>query len=94
VSDASAMVEVDVDVAALAAALARALAAELALASQRTALRPEEAAASLGISRDSFDLHVAPRLRWLRLGRIRVVPIRELEAFLQKEAARELGGQR
>jgi hypothetical protein len=77
-----------------AAPLAVALARELVLATQRMALRPEEAAAALGISRDTFDLRVGPRLRWLRLGRIKVVPVTELQKYLDREAAVDLGARR
>jgi excisionase family DNA binding protein len=53
----------------------------------RLALRPDEAAASLGVSRDFFDEHVAPQLRTVRHGRLRMVPVRELERWLEREAA-------
>lgn len=54
----------------------------------RLALLPDEAAAALGVSRDYFDEHVMPELRVVRRGRKRLVPVRELERWLDVEAAR------
>ena len=56
----------------------------------RLALRREEAAASLGMSVDSFERFVQPELRLVRKGRLRLVPIRELERWLEQNAARTL----
>jgi excisionase family DNA binding protein len=56
----------------------------------RLALSPGEAAAALGVSRDYFDEHVMPELRVVRRGRKRLVPMRELERWLDIEAARAL----
>jgi hypothetical protein len=53
----------------------------------RLALSPDEAAASLGVSRDYLDEHIAPELRWVRRGRRKFVAIRELEAWLERSAA-------
>jgi len=58
----------------------------------RLALGREEAAASLGMSLDSFERHVQPSLRLVRLGRMRLVPIGELERWLGENAERTLGG--
>ena len=55
---------------------------------QRLALSPAEAAASLGVSRDYFDDHVLPDLRAVRRGRRVLIPTRELERWLEREAAR------
>ena len=52
----------------------------------RLALSPEEAAATLGVSRDYFDTHIAPELRIVRRGRRKLVPVRELDAWLEREA--------
>ena len=65
--------------------LARALAAGAA-SPPRIALRVEEAAAALGLSRDAFDEHVRPELRLIRRGRLVLVPVRELEAWVEREA--------
>ena len=56
----------------------------------RLALSPDEAATALGISRDFFDKHVMPELRVVRRGRRRLVPVRELERWLDQEGARLL----
>jgi hypothetical protein len=53
----------------------------------RLALRPEEAAASIGISRDAFDQHVLPELKVVRRGRLRLIAVRELERWLDRSAA-------
>jgi hypothetical protein len=50
----------------------------------RLALTPDEAARSIGTSRDYFDDHVKPELR---RGRKVLVPVRELEAWLARSAA-------
>lgn len=56
----------------------------------RLALTREEAAASVGMSLDSFERHVQPTLRLVRLGRMRLVPISELERWLDEHAQRTL----
>jgi excisionase family DNA binding protein len=56
----------------------------------RLALSVEEAAASLGVSRDLFDDEVRPELRVVRVGRRLLVPVRELERYLAENAARVL----
>lgn len=53
----------------------------------RLAFSPIEAAASIGCSRDFFDEHVAPELRIVRRGRRKLVPVREIERWLEREAA-------
>jgi excisionase family DNA binding protein len=58
---------------------------------RRLALSPNESAEALGVSRDYFDRHVAPELRMVRRGRRRLVPLRELERWLDAEAARAVG---
>jgi hypothetical protein len=52
----------------------------------RLALRVEEAAAALGMSRDSFDRHVLAELRTIRRGRMVLVPVLELERWCEQEA--------
>ena len=56
----------------------------------RLALTPAEAAQALGVSRDFFDEHVLREIRVVRRGRRRLVPVRELERWLEQEAARPL----
>jgi hypothetical protein len=48
----------------------------------RVARTPVEAAASIGVSRDFFDAHVAPELRPIRRGRKRLVPVAELARLI------------
>jgi len=52
----------------------------------RVALSREEAAASLGISIDSFERHVQPDMRLIRRGRLRLVPLCELERWAAEQA--------
>lgn len=59
---------------------------------ERLAYTPVEAAAVLGISRDSFDEHVKPELRIIRRGRLILIPVAELERWLAREAALTLQG--
>ncbi len=56
----------------------------------RLALTPAEAAAAIGCSRDFFDLHIGPELRWIRRGRLKLVAVAEVERWLEREAARTL----
>jgi excisionase family DNA binding protein len=57
----------------------------------RLALSPEEAAESLGMSRSHFYEHVWADLRVVRVGQRRLVPVVELERWLEREAMRTLG---
>lgn len=52
----------------------------------RLALTREEAGASIGMSLDSFERHVQPTIRLVRLGRKRLVPVAELERWLDAHA--------
>ena len=58
----------------------------------RLALSTTEAAEALGVSLDFFAEHVAPELRMVRRGRKKLVSVRELEAWLDRSAARLLEG--
>lgn len=51
---------------------------EVAAAVPRVALTRLEAAASLGISLDSFERHVQPEIGLIRRGRLVLVPVAEL----------------
>jgi excisionase family DNA binding protein len=53
----------------------------------RLAFRLEEAAATLGVSHDYFAKNIAPELRVVRHGRVRLVPRSELERWLDANAA-------
>jgi len=44
----------------------------------------------LGVSRDYFDEHIGPELRWIRRGRKKLVAVKELERWLEENAARTL----
>ena len=56
----------------------------------RLALRVGEAAEALGVSADYFAEHVAPELRWVRRGALKLCPVTELERWLGENAARTL----
>jgi excisionase family DNA binding protein len=68
-----------------------ALASARAEAVPRLALSPSEAAEALGVSRDYFDEHIGPELRWVRRGRRKLVALRELERWLAESAALTVG---
>jgi hypothetical protein len=53
----------------------------------RIALTPGEAAQAIGCSRDFFDEHIGPELRWVRRGRLKFVAIVELQDWLRRSAA-------
>lgn len=52
----------------------------------RVALTREEAAQSLGMSLDSFERHVQPEVRMIRRGKLRLVPVAELERWAERSA--------
>lgn len=55
----------------------------------RIALTREEAAHALGMgSVDSFERYVQPHVRMIRRGRLRLVPIAELERWADNAAER------
>lgn len=54
----------------------------------RLALTYLEASECLGVSADFFREHVAPDLRVVRRGRKKLVSVRELERWLDENAAR------
>jgi hypothetical protein len=56
----------------------------------RIVLTREEAAAALGMSLDSFERHVQPDVRMIRKGRLRLIPIGELERWAEQQATRTL----
>jgi excisionase family DNA binding protein len=51
---------------------------------------PGEAACALGVGVDYFNEHIKPELRLVRRGRLVLVPVAELERWLEREAARTL----
>jgi hypothetical protein len=52
----------------------------------RVALTLDEAAASIGMSRDSLERHVLPELRVIRRGKLRLVSVDELEPWATASA--------
>ena len=47
----------------------------------------QDAAKLLGVSLDTFEEHVQPRVRVCKVGRRVVVPVKELEHFLDRHFA-------
>lgn len=56
----------------------------------RIALRPEEAAEALGVSRDFFDQSIAPELPVIRRGRLKLYAVAELERWAEAQGERVL----
>lgn len=54
----------------------------------RPALSPAEAAEALGISRSHFDAQVLPELAVVYCGARRLIPVRELDRYLEHHAIR------
>jgi excisionase family DNA binding protein len=54
---------------------------------RRVTLSVDEAAALLGVSRDYFDKHITHELRVIRLGRRILIPVRELDRWLERSQA-------
>jgi excisionase family DNA binding protein len=52
----------------------------------RLALSKQEAAQALGVSVTFFEAEIAHELRMVRRGRRRLVPVRELERWLEQQA--------
>jgi excisionase family DNA binding protein len=74
----------------LASETVAALADAITQRTARTTLRVDEAAARLGVSRDFYDEFVAPELREIRRGRLRLVRVADLEQWANAAAARPL----
>ena len=53
----------------------------------RLALSKAEAAQALGVSIDFLERHVLPELRVVRVGRRRLIPVKELERWLEESAS-------
>lgn len=56
----------------------------------RLSLNRAESAAALGMSLNTFERHVAPELKVLRVGRLRLFSLRELERWVRENEARTL----
>lgn len=52
----------------------------------RLAVTRAEAGAALAMSVDSFERHCQPHLRLVRIGRMRLVPVAELDRWLRENA--------
>jgi excisionase family DNA binding protein len=52
----------------------------------RLALTVTEAADCIGVSRDSFERHVAGEVKLVRRGKLVLVPVRELERWIERSA--------
>lgn len=57
----------------------------------RLALTRAEAARALGMSMDSFERYVQPELRLVRRGKLRLIPVAEIERWLVENASRVRG---
>jgi hypothetical protein len=57
----------------------------------RLALTKADAARALAVSVDHLERHVLPELRVIRSGRLVLVPLRELERWVDEHAAYPLG---
>jgi hypothetical protein len=55
------------------------------------ALSIEQACASLGVSWDTWRAHIEPDVRLVRLGRRKLVPVAELQRWLDEHAETTLG---
>lgn len=53
----------------------------------RLALTKPEAAEALGVSIDTLERHVLADLRVVRRGRLVLIPVREIERWLDRNAA-------
>ena len=58
------------------------------------ALTREDAARALGMSLDSFERHVQPEIRLIRRGKLRLVPVAELQRWADHNAERVLASNR
>jgi hypothetical protein len=57
----------------------------------RLALTRQEAAKALGMGVTSFEQYVQPNVRAVRQGKLRLFPVRELERWLDENAAMTFG---
>lgn len=55
---------------------------------RRIAVRREEAARMLSIGIDSLNEHVLPEIQVVRLGRMVLVPVEELQRWIERRATR------
>lgn len=55
------------------------------------ALKPTAAAAAMGVGETFFNEEIAPDLRVIRRGRVRLFPVAELERWADEHAEKTLG---
>lgn len=53
-------------------------------------LSVDDSARAVGVSRDTFERKVLPEIRSVLIGRRRVVAVKELERWLERNASRPL----
>ncbi len=58
----------------------------------RLAYTKTEAAVALGVSIDTLERHIMAELRVVRRGRLVLIPVTELQRWLEQNAARTLEG--
>ena len=58
----------------------------------RLAYTKAEAAVALGVSIDTLERHIMAELRVVRRGRLVLLPVTELQRWLEQNAARTLEG--
>jgi excisionase family DNA binding protein len=56
------------------------------------ALSVKQACASLGVSWDTWREHIEPEVKLVRIGRRKLIPVRELERWLAEHAETTLKG--
>jgi excisionase family DNA binding protein len=64
------------------------MAAKRRLDPPKLALSVEEACASLGVSHETWTQYVAPSVKLVRIGRRKLIPVTELQAWLTDHAER------
>ena len=64
---------------------------EVVIALTPVAVTREDAARALGMSLDSFERFVQPEIKLIRKGRMRLVPVAELQMWAERNAERTLG---
>jgi len=57
-------------------------------ATNRKAVPLDEAARLMGVSRDTFDKHIRPEIRMLEIGSKPMVPLKELDRYIERNASR------
>jgi hypothetical protein len=66
------------------------MSAELVISMRPVSVTRDQAAQLLGCSLDSFERHIQPDLKLVRKGKLRLVPVSELERWVSENAERTL----